>query len=224
MEQLDRNLWVFRYDLSLGVIPIGRVVTVLRLQTGALVIHSTAPYGAEDLAAIRALGEPRWLAEATNFHDTFSEEGRRSFPGGTYLVPEGFPAKAGAGAQPLSPAPPEWAGEIEVLPLRGVPLANEHVMLHRPSRTLIVADLVFNWAAEPGWRAWLRSLLTGVGGRPDMSRMYRRMIRDREAFTTSLREMMRWDFDRLIPAHGEIIARSGKEQLRAAMQRAGYEC
>ena len=98
MEQLDANLWVFRYDLSLGVIPIGRTVTVIRLQTGALVVHSTAPFTAEDIAAIRALGEPRWLTDVTNFHDTFAEEGRRCFPGVTYLVPEGFPAKASAGA------------------------------------------------------------------------------------------------------------------------------
>lgn len=224
MEQLDGNLAVFRYPLSLGVIPIGRTVTVLRLPTGALIIHSSAPFPDHDVAAMRALGEPRWLADVTNFHDTFSEEGCRAFPDVTYLAPEGFPAKSRVKTQPLSPAPPEWSGEIEVLRLNGVPSANEHAMLHRPSRTLIVADLVFNWRAEPGWRAWLRRLLTGVDGRPDMSRMYRKLIRDREAFTESLREMMRWDFDRVIPAHGEIIAHDGKEQMRAAMQRAGYDC
>lgn len=224
MEQLDGNLWVSRYDLSLGVIPIGRTVSVLRLQTGALVIHTTAPFSVDDIAAIRAVGEPRWMTDVTIFHDTFAEEGRRAFPEPTYLVPEGFATKHSSASQSLLPAPSEWSGVIDVLRLDGMPSVNEHVMLHRPSRTLIVADLIFNWSAEPGWRPALRGLLTGVRHGPGMSRLYRKLVRDRDAFTASLREVMRWDFDRVIPAHGEIIAHGGKEQLRAAMQRAGFDC
>lgn len=223
MEQLAGNLWVFRYDLGLMGLPIGRTVVVLRLASKGLVIHSTGPFTVSDTAAIRDLGDPLWLVEATRFHNTFAREGSFAFPGTPYLVPSGFTAGDAVSTQPLLPTPPEWAGEIEVLCLGGMPAVNEHVMLHRPSRTLIVADLVFNWRAERGWRSWLRGQLTGVRGGPGMSRLYRRMIRDRVAFAASAREMMEWDFDRVIPAHGEIIVEGGKEQLRGALHRAGCD-
>ncbi len=56
-------------------------VTLIRLRSGKLVIHSTAPFTPEDVAAIRALGEPGWLLDGILRHDTFANEGREAFPG-----------------------------------------------------------------------------------------------------------------------------------------------
>lgn len=225
MKQLAENLWILRYPLSLIGLPIGRTVTVLRLSSGGVIVHSTAPFSPGEVASIRDLGAPLWLVDATLFHDTYSREGSRAFPDAPYLVPEGFPARERTQMQPLLPAPAEWAGEIDVLLLAGMPAVREHVMLHRPSRTLIAADLVFNWAdTDRGWQSWILRQLTGVKHPPQMSRIYRKMIRDRAEFAASVRQLMQWDFDRVIPAHGEVITSGGKEQLRQALGCAGFEC
>ena len=222
MEQIAQNLWVLRYPLRLMGLAIGRTVTIIRLGSGKLVIHSTAPFTPADLVAIRELGEPGWIVEATRFHDSFAQEGRAAFPGVPYLAPPGF-ANVGRGmTEPLTPAPREWAAELEVLELGGMPKVREHVLFHRPSRTLIAGDLLFNFGrGASGWTRFFARHVMRLKKFVGMSPFFRLMIRERTAFQSSVQRMMDWDFDRVIVAHGEIIQESGKERLREVLQSAG---
>ena len=95
-------------------------------------------------------------------------------------------------------------------------------MLHRPSRTLIVADLIFNWMpTHSRWENFMRRRIMKLERFPGMSRLFRLCIKDREAFLDSMSILMSWDFDRVIVGHGEIIETGGKERLRAALDDAG---
>ncbi|HSI63919.1 MAG TPA: hypothetical protein VLE43_12400 [Candidatus Saccharimonadia bacterium] len=222
MQQVAENLWVSRYRMSLLGANLGRTVTVIRLG-GQVVIHSTAPFTVEDAAAIRELGIPAWLVEAASIHDTFTMQGRAVFPEADMYVPPGFPATGGGVApKPLTQPPSEWQGQLEVLPLAGMPKGNEHVFLHVPSRTLIVADLVFNVPVTSS--AWVRFLLraaSGLKGGPGVSRLLLAEVKDREVFKQSLQQMMQWDFDRVIVGHGEIIEIGGKEILTRLFREKG---
>ena len=215
-----------RYPLPLLGTDVGRRVTVIRLpSSGQLVIHSTGPFAASDVTAIRALGQPGWLVEATNVHDTFARVGHAAFPDVPYLGPPGFARVAGLPAvRSLAEPPAAWADTLEVLPLGGVPRAREHVFLHRPSRTLIVADLLFN--VGPDASAWTRFLLrwvAGLRGGPGVSRVFRRLaVRDFGALRASLERLLAWDFDRVIVGHGDVIASGGKPRLTAALAAAGF--
>ncbi|MCW1886660.1 hypothetical protein OKA04_18115 [Luteolibacter flavescens] len=222
MNELSEGLWALRYPLKVLGTSHGRTVTVIRLTSGRLVIHSMAPFTPEDLAQIRRLGEPGWLVEAMLLHDTYAKEGRACFPALPFLGPPGFGDVVGFETGPLLPAPPEWGGELEVIRLKGAPKLEEHAFLHVPSRTLIVADLVFNFPADEGpWNHFFHRHLAGMKRYPGMSRVFRWCIRDRAAFRESLSEMMKWDFDRIIPGHGEIIETGGKEGLARALEDAG---
>ena|SRR5207249_3382851 len=119
-----------------------RNVALLRLSDGRVVIHSTAPFTADDIAAIRRFGEPAWLVDATLMHDTFAKHGRVAFPDLPYLAPNGFNRASGITTEPLESPPSDWKGEIDVLKLDGNRM-NEHVFFHRRSATLVVADLFF---------------------------------------------------------------------------------
>lgn len=214
MQQIAENLWVARYPMKLLGANLGRTVTIIRIG-GQVVIHSTAPFGTEDAAAIRELGTPAWMVEAACIHDTYTTQGRAVFPEADMYVPPEFPATGGGVApKPLTSPPTEWQGQLEVLAIAGMPKLNEHVFLHVPSRTLIVADLVFNVPTTAG--AWVRFLLrmaSGLKGGPGVSRIFLAEVKDREAFQQSLAKMMQWDFDRVIVGHGDIIERDGKETL-----------
>ena len=128
MQQLADNLWLLRYPLKLLGADLNRNVTVMRLGSGELVIHSTGPFTPDDVAAIRALGSPRWIMDVMARHDTFAKEGRAAFPEATYLAPEGFAETVGFPTRPLT-SQPEWGQEIEVMLLEGVPSMKEHVLL-----------------------------------------------------------------------------------------------
>jgi hypothetical protein len=199
-----------------------RNVTLLRLRDGRVVIHSTAPFAEEDVAAIRAFGEPAWLVEATLLHDTFAKEGRAALIGLPYLAPSGFGEVSGVATQPLEAPPSDWEGEIEVLKLEGTK-KNEHALFHRQSRTLVVADVFFSFPPET--RGWARLFARRIMGLPaslfGVSRFFRFLISDKEAFARSLRKMLEWDFERVVVAHREPLVAAGKPAVQRALRELG---
>jgi hypothetical protein len=223
MKQLTENLWLKEYPLPVLGTAHGRNLTIIRLQSGQLVLHSMAPFSRTDVAQIRGLGEPAWLVEAMMLHDTFARVGRDTFPDIPFLAPEGFDEVVKFATLPLLPAPPEWSREIEVFALAGLPRLKEHLLLHIPSRTLILADLVFNFASEEtGWDRFFHRYVAGIRRYPGMSRIFRLCVRDRSAFGTSLAGILAADFDRIIVGHGRVIERDGKAILRRTLDDAGF--
>jgi hypothetical protein len=221
MKQLTENLWTKAYPLSVLGTTHGRMVTIIRLPSRRLVLHSMAAFSPGDVAQIRALGEPSWLVEAMMLHDTFARQGRDTFPDIPFLAPEGFAKVVNFATSPLFPAPAEWSGQLEVFALAGLPRLKEHLFLHIPSRTLILADLVFNFPPEEtGWNHFFHRYIAGIKGYPGMSRVFRLCIEDRSAFRTSITAVLAADFDRIVVGHGNLIERDGKALLRRALKNA----
>ena len=102
-------------------------------------------------------------------------------------------------------ASPAWGDDIDQLAIEGAPRLNESVFLHRPSRTLLVTDLVFNLARPQGWAARLAFSLMGISGRVAQGPEWRLLTRDKQAARQSVERLLTWDFDRLVPAHGEVV-------------------
>lgn len=221
LQNIAPDIWLRSYPLKMLGVDLNRNVTIARLTSGKLIIHSTAPFSREDVTAIKAVGEPGWLVDSLLRHDTFASEGRAAFPEIPYLAPDGFSKNLTFSTDPLVPGPEEWAGEVVALNIEGAPEFGEVVMLHKPSRTLIVADLVFHFSHPKGF--WTRTLLklATVGGEhaPGVSKPFKQAIKDPGAFTASISTMMSWDFDRVIVGHGTPIASGGKEKIRQALSR-----
>ena len=217
MQPLAENLWIKKYPLNVLGGHQGRVVTIIRLLSGQVIIHSTGPFTRADVLEIESLGEPAWMTDVMLRHDTFAKAGRSAFPNVPYLAPPGFAQLAHVDCQTLLPIPPAWVPEIKVLEIEGMPSVREHVFLHTPSRTLIVADLVFNFAHSSGWTSFVRKTLMGVKAHPDSARVYPLQIRDRNAYNRSVAELFSWDFERIIVGHCDVVESDGRERLKVAL-------
>jgi hypothetical protein len=102
--------------------------------------------------------------------------------------------------------------------LAGAPGLNETVFLHRPSRSLLVSDLLFNVQEPANFVTGLVLRVMGTHGRLAMSRAWRRYTRDRQALKASLEKMLAWDFTRILPAHGAIHeSADAPDRARAAL-------
>ena len=225
MRKLDENLWLLTYPLKLLGADLRRNCCVIRLRSGEFVIHSMGPFTPEDVAAIEAVGQPGWLVEAMMRHDTFSKCGREAFPEIPFLAPPGFEESGEIDfpTQPILPTPATWGDELVALEIEGVPSMRETLFFHRPSRTLIVCDLVFNFGKdEPVWTEVL--LWAAVGGEhhPGMSRAFKLAIKDEARFKDSMAATMAWDFDRVVVGHGDVIESGGKEKIGAMLRGAGF--
>ena len=227
MENLDEiapDVFLQQHPLSMLGCKMGRMVTVIRLASGKLVIHSTAEFSAADVEAIRALGEPVALMEATCFHDTYAKAGREAFSEIPYFVPPGFPEAEALDATDLvsgcGSIPGDDADELEVIEIGGMPKIREHALYHRPSKTLIVADLIFNLPPDVGsWSQLFLRATAGIKEFPGMSRLFRFMIKDRSAFASSMETIAARDFDRLVVAHGDPIEHNAKAKLLGLLER-----
>ncbi len=221
-RQLTDDVALISFPWRTLGIDFRRNVTLLRLADGRVVIHSTAPFTEQDIAAIRRFGEPSWLVEATLMHDTFAKEGRAALPHIPYLAPEGFAKASGVQTESLLPPPRDWDGEIDVLRIEGGRM-NEHALFHRRARTLVVADLFFSFPRETsGWPRFFVRHLMRLPRLFGISSFYRGLIiQDRLAFERSMRALLNLDFERLLAAHYEPIETEAKRVVEEAVANAG---
>jgi hypothetical protein len=220
-RQIADDVVVMSFPWRVLGIDFARNVTLLRLSDGRVVVHSTAPFTPEDVARIRAFGEPAWLMDATLLHDTFAKEGRAALIGVPYLAPAGFSDVSGIATQPLDPAPSDWGNEIDVLKLEGTK-KKEYALFQRRSCTLVVADVFFSFPPETG--GWARFFARRIMGLPPtlfgVSRFFRMLISDKEAFQRSVRKMLDWDFERVIVGHREPVVSAAKEVVERSLREA----
>jgi hypothetical protein len=212
LEQLAPDLWVARRPLPIAVGDIGARMTVIRLPDRSLLLHSPVELDAPLKSALDALGLVRWIVGPNKAHHLFLAACVSSYPDAHVCGAPGLAQK-----RPDlqfhhvlgTSTPPQWPAEISLQLIDGAPWMDEVALLHRPSRTLVLTDLVFN--VLPGTRneARLFHRLVGATGRFGPHRLIRFGIRDREAARRSIDRILAWDFDRIVMSHGEIVPSGG---------------
>jgi len=217
LTELDRNLWTAVAPLSLMGMHIGARMTVVRLENGGLWLHS--PIKAEDdlKAAVAKLGPVEFLVAPNCFHHFFVGGWKRAFPKAKLLAAPGLAEKRPKLAidGTLGDAPdPAWGDAFDQTLFEGAPKLNEVVFLHRPSRTLIATDLIFNLTSFPNWTTRFFATMFGTRRGPAVSRLFKMVTRDKAAARRSLDRILSWEFDRIVMAHGEPIESGGSELLR----------
>lgn len=219
MRALGDGAWMVDHPFSLGGIQLGNRMAVLGLEGGGLLLYSPVPIDDELAARIDAVGEVQHLVAPNLLHHLHLPQVQARYPEATLHAPEGL-GKKQPGLRidrPLgSEAPATWGEAIECLPFEGAPALRETALLHRPSRTLVCADLLFHFREARGLLTRLYLRANGALGRPAQTRLLRTAIRDRAAARTSIDHMLTRDFDRLVPAHGQPIEQGGREALRDA--------
>jgi len=201
-----------RYDFSTRM-------TVIRLSDGSLFLHSPIRLDDGLRRELDELGEVRAIVAPNKAHHLFVGDCCAAYPNAKLYGALGLPLKRKdlnfAGMLGDEPRP-EWRGDIEQRTVRGMPMLNEVAFFHPSSRTLILTDLVFNVSKDRLWGIPIVSHLMGARGRFGPHRFVRWMIRDQQAARESLGFIMRWDFDRVIVAHGDVLGSGGHQKVRNA--------
>ncbi len=220
LQQLDDSLWVAHRPLRFLFAEIGTRMTVIRLEDGSLFVHSPVLLDQPTRTDLDQLGPVRFVVAPNRFHHLFIGECNRAYPDAKYFAAPELSSKRKdlRFDAILDDSPPgEWNGQIDQIIFRAFPPLNEVVFLHRESRSLIVTDLLFNvQTSESAYTRFLMRLDGGLG-RVVVARSFRWLIKRRRAQARStVDKILSWDFDRLIVAHGDVVARGAKEIIRAA--------
>jgi len=211
------SLWTDYAPLKLAGLPVGRRVCVARNAHGKLVVFSPLRGSPKNIAALRELGEVAAFVVPSRFHDLFYPDYFAAFPHARVLGNAGVRAEhPDWPLHDITRETPELAGFDSRL-LAGMPKMDEQIFLHRASRTLIVADALFNVPPPSGLLARLVGKLADIGGGAPRQSLFGRMnVKQRAPFVAALQEIGAWDFDRIVPGHGEVVERDGPRVWRAA--------
>lgn len=190
-------------------------MTILRLGDGQLVLHSPVPISPAQKRELAELGSVGFIV-VPQAHGRFAAQAAQQFPDAQLLAAP-FASrrqrKLPLHGKLADQAPASWHGQLDSLLVRGFRL-NEVVLCQRSSRTLILTDLCFNIHRSSSRVARMLFRANGMWQRFGPSRTIRLFVSDRQAFRESVQRILAWDFERIIPGHGEVLERGGRNALR----------
>ncbi|TKD03071.1 DUF4336 domain-containing protein [Polyangium fumosum] len=221
LVSIAEDLWAAEHPLRFaGFVRMNARMTVARLPGDELWVHSPIPIDDTLAAALAKLGRVAYLVAPNRFHNLFLGAASARYPEARVFAAPRVQEKIPSVRidEVLSAEPPAaWGGAVDLRLVEGVPMVSEVVFLHHASRTLVVSDILFNIEKPEGLVSKLVYAALGTNGKLAMGREWPLIAKDRAALRASLREVAALDFDRLIMAHGEVVASGAKDRVQAAL-------
>ncbi|KAI1099248.1 hypothetical protein F4804DRAFT_322384 [Jackrogersella minutella] len=230
-----------------GIFRVGGRGTIIRLTSGALAVFSPVALTPETQAKVGELGgRVGYLVAGDMEHHIFLSEWARAYPGAKIVGPKGLREKRSKvldddkiGHEPFAfewdatnkhdnGVSDEFAADFEVEFVDAHP-NKELVLLYKPDRVLIQADLLFNLpaveqysrvpAAEKSSNGLLNKIFEAINNTSGEAKGIKRFMwyavsngnKDRAGFNASIQRIGAWDFDTIVPCHGETMVGNGKE-------------
>ena len=220
LEPFGDDLWLTKRPLSFFGVEIGTRMTVVRLRSGGLFIHSPVALDEALRHAIDALGPVTAIVAPCLFHHLYVGEWASAYPRAIVAGCPGIEKKRAdlefnriLGQTPAD----EWAGELDQVLFSALPMLNEVVFFHRSTRTIISSDLVFNLASHPSFLTRTAAFMLGHR-KPGPTLLERMMIKDRPAARDQIGKIVGWNAERIVLGHGDVIASGGSAVVQGGYQ------
>lgn len=226
-KPVAENVWIVdAHPIHRAGMPLPLRMTVIRLADGGLWLHSPTRFEPGLAAALDQLGPIRHLVAPSFGHWMFLRAWQDAYPAATTWAAPGVRRRRQVRAAGLridhelsDVAPPDWADELEQVVIQAGGFA-EVDFFHKPSRTLVLTDLVVNIEAErlpDVWRppARLLGVLAPHGKAPAYLRAL--LHANRGQILEPVARLLALEPERVIFAHGRWFEDRGAERLRAAV-------
>ncbi len=212
LEQVHESLWVSDGEIvSFFGAPYPTRSVIARLQNGGLWVWSPIKLTANLRAEVDCLGPVRHLVSPNKLHHLYLQEWKAAYPEASLWGPQSTikkrPDLSFREALTDKP-PPEWLADFGQAWFRGSFAMDEIVFFHRPSATVIVADLIQTFSdrfLRQYWGFW-RFLARLDGLTEDQACApleWRLSFIDRAPARRARDKMLGWNCRRVIVAHGE---------------------
>lgn len=227
LKPVADDVWI----VDSGPIRPGRLslpvrMTVIRFPDGSMWLHSPTRWDGALHAAIAALGSIHFFVAPNVAHWTYLAEWQKRVPGAATFAAPGLRRRAPVRAAGLrldhdlgETAPERWRGAIEQILVEGAFGFSEVAFFHRPSRTLVLTDLLQSLEPEKLPLATrLFAQATGVAAPRIAPPAYLRLALRLAGASSrpALERLVALAPDRVIFAHGRWIERDGAARLLQA--------
>ncbi len=213
LEQIHDALWLVEGQIvSFYGFPYPTRSIVARLENGDLWVWSPVKLRPELRADLKTLGPVRHLVSPNKLHHLYLRDWQIAYPQAQLWGPLSTIRKRRdlKFREPLRDSvPPEWGSDIDQVWFRGSFAMDEIVFFHRPSRTVIVADLIEAFSdrfLREHWRWWQRPLarIDGIVADKALAPLeWRLSFLNRPPARTARAKVLTWPCERVIIAHGD---------------------
>jgi hypothetical protein len=212
-------IWASERAIWFGGVRIRSRTTVVRLPGDGLWVHSPAEPDDDVCAALDALGEVRWIVVPNRFHHLQAPATAARYPQAQVVGPKTVrnpkvKLTMDIGDPGLSRSIPDLAA----IPLEGVPFLDETTFFHRPSGSLIAADLLMCACARDHWTWRLAARLTNRYQKAKTPPDVYVHTRPSKLLNESLDRMLALPIEQILVAHADPITDRPAQQLAEAWQ------
>jgi len=222
LHQIASDIWHTQHGFTVNGVRVSSRMTVVRMKSGGLWLHSPVPLTDAVRAQLTRLGEVQYIVAPSKTHHFFVKECIAAFPQAKLFGAPGLLAKRPdlSGMTELKPVvEPDWQDDFEQIFFEGIPYANETVWFHKASGTLIMTDLCQWWQGDMPWPARLYARLTGVRHALAVPHTVRSLVRNKAAAHVSAQKILQWPVQRVIVAHNAVIEDDAHAKLQLALAR-----
>jgi len=240
IRNVTPNIKTFSLPFSrFGTIKVGGRATLVKLTSGALAVFSPVALTPEVKEAVAGFGNNlKYIIAPDIEHHIFVSAWASAYEGVHLIGPEGLPEKRlknkevshvpfstvfKAASKSTQRITEEFDADFEYEFVDAHP-NKELVFYYKPDKTLIEADLLFNLPATEQYSKAGESGETGAftklfGALQNTSgtAIWQKRVQwylfskgDRPSYNASLARIAGWDFERIIPCHGDVMEDNAK--------------
>jgi len=209
MKQFGENIWIVEKRFRFAGADFGNRMTIIRLPSGKLVLHSPISISDNLTKEINSIGEVAYIVTPNNFHGLFVGEWCSTYPSAKY-----YSAKENDSSENIKLSESlssEFEQSIKIVKVNGITKLNEFAFIHKDSSTLILTDLAFNF--DSGVSLWSKVFfkINDCYERFGPSKLMKSFIDSPDDLLSSINEISEQDFTRIIVSHGNTINENAKE-------------
>ncbi|ESK96306.1 hypothetical protein Moror_7092 [Moniliophthora roreri MCA 2997] len=224
IREVVGNVWTFSRPFSrFGLFPVGGRSTAIKLSNGDLWVLASTPLDSETKDKLDQLGPVKYIIGADAVHNLYLADFKKAYPDAKLIAPKATTERVSDkslkfdGVWGSDPADTKYGFENDVKHCYFSGFRNKDVAFFHPStKTMIQADLLFNL---PPTEQYSKSKSSGkvpfFGNLTPYSWLHQKfawsMGEDKEAMKRDVKTVADWDFERLIPCHGDVIEKDGKK-------------
>lgn len=223
-EYIKDQIWVLEYPVRFGGMDIFGRTTILKLENGDLIIHDPCEINDLIKKEIDAIGIVKYIVAPGSYHHLFVTDFQQKYPNAeTFLCP---------GLEQKRPdikfdwilgnkSDHRWEDTIDQVLVYGTKYIWEVAFFHKPSKTLILVDLLENIGddyqhpASLLLRFWWK-IVFRMWNNPKAAPEYQMGWGNKRIVKNGLDKILSWNAERVIIAHGEIIEDNINKVLGAA--------
>lgn len=219
LVKFAEDVWTTARPLRFLGIETGTRMNVVRLSAGGLFVHCPVALDAQTRREVDALGPVRAVVSSSLYHHLYAGEWMEAYPDAAFFACPGLEKKRAdlRWTGVLSDDPNVlWSADLDQV-FFSARFEKEVVFFHRASRTLLTADALLNLSRHPSRLTRIAAFLMGNSA-PGKGHLERIAVRDRAAARQQVDRMLRWDIQRILLAHGDLVEHGGGEALRCAYE------